>query len=470
MNPPLIAAAVLLYASAGQALASDFAWAIPIEPRAGGSFLRVQVPAHVYEIVTRADLGDLCVLNGAGERVPHALLPRRAGLAPARHVEAKPFALRARPAVPVENLDLRIEAGASGTLVKIGPAAGSGGRDEVLRAHLIDLSGVAFPVDAVELVLAEPDRALSSSVTVEASDDLTGWRVLASGAPVLNLVAAERRLTRLRIEFPPQQMKYLRLRWADAEPAPELSAVRVERAPQQRPPQRQWKAAVVAALQGHPGEYALALGGRHPTDRVRIPLAEPNAVVPVEVLTRTDATAPWRSLGSATLYTLLEGGREVRNTELSLSAAPAQDVLLRVDTRGGGFGRAAPTVEFGWVPHELIAVARGPGPFRLAYGSRSAPACGYPLETLIPGDAPQEPGTAARIEAAVTGAPLQLAGEAALRPRIEPRRVVLWAALVGGVLLLALMAWRLWRQTSARREADEKDCGPPDQEGDRAGR
>src|SRR5881397_861913 len=54
---------------------ADFAYGITMQPQSDRAFCRVDLPAVVYEGITRSDVGDLRVFNAAGETVPYAFLP-----------------------------------------------------------------------------------------------------------------------------------------------------------------------------------------------------------------------------------------------------------------------------------------------------------------------------------------------------------------------------------------------------------
>ena len=94
---------ILLALAQGAALATErpdvFAYGIPIKAGAQSALYEVEIPLAVYRGVTRSDLGDLRVFNGAGETVPHALKPREALHATAVGKARLPvFLCAARPA------------------------------------------------------------------------------------------------------------------------------------------------------------------------------------------------------------------------------------------------------------------------------------------------------------------------------------------------------------------------------------
>ena len=104
-------------------------------------------------------------------------------------------------------------------------------------------------------------------------------------------------------------------------------------------------------------------------------------------------------------------------------------------------------LEIGWVPEQITFLARGSGPYQLAFGSAVANNAEQPvaelLRTLDRSETKVTP-TAARI-----GERVVLGGDSSLHPGPAPlpwRRILLWAMLVGGVGLLAAMAMGLVRQ------------------------
>src|SRR5882757_1987999 len=56
---------------------TDYAYGLRIEASGSEALYDVTLPQAVYQGVTRRDLGDVRVFNGAGEVVPHAWRPRR---------------------------------------------------------------------------------------------------------------------------------------------------------------------------------------------------------------------------------------------------------------------------------------------------------------------------------------------------------------------------------------------------------
>jgi len=441
----LLPALLCLLASVGAAAQErpdQFAYSVPLELSEGSALYQIELPRSVYEGVTRGDLGDVRIFNGQGEVVPHAWEPRPApGTEPAPWVEVPFFPLRGKPGTPAEHLDIRAQRSASGTIVRI-VSSETGKTAPALLGYLVDATAFKRPMHALELDWRESGEGLSGNLRVEASDDLQRWRTLVPAAPLLSLEFGGHKLQRKTVDLPAAQYKYLRLSWPAGQEPIELTHLSIRPSDTLLEPARQWKQVPVRAAD-KTGDYRFEPGGHIPVDRLRVTLPEVNTLVPAQVLARNADDQPWQILASGVLYRLTHEGREVVNADLSLGRSDWQQWLLRIDPRGGGLGSGVPEIEVGWVPRQLVFVARGRGPFSLAYGNARADPADLAIQTLVPGwrsDAELKAATA-------TAGPQQmLAGPRALRTAPDYKTWALWGSLVLGVVLLGWMAWVLARE------------------------
>lgn len=441
-----LAAASLAFAADAPLRPDDFAFGLAIEPVAGAPLQQVTLPAAVYQSATRADLGDLRVFNAAGELVPHALR-RPAPATTAGEWAALPlFPLRGPAARSPEELSLRVEKSASGAIVSVRSGTGATG-DAPVVAWLIDASADKRAIDTLEVDWRDPAAGgFSGRLRIDASDDLRYWRIVTNDAALARLRHDGHLLEHRRIELAALRAKYLRLAWAEPGNGVPLTGVRAQRVAEVSPPAREWLALPAAAGE-RPGEYQFELRGRMPVDRARIRLPQPNMVAAMELRSRERATDPWRLRASGLLYRLNQNGRELANDEFALAYGGGDPYWQLSLARQEGTP-AAPVIELGWVPQTLVFVARGDGPFRLAYGSAGLTPGDYSVEQLLQQFAvrndieitPQP----ARLGAALTlGGPERLELPLSARPW---RRWLLWGVLGLGVALLGWMAWRLARQ------------------------
>ena len=425
----------------------DFSQGHELQVQAGQALHELTLPTAIHRGVTRADLGDLRVFNRAGQIVPHALRESPLEARAAARRVLPHFTVAAPPAGARADLFMTVRTRPDGTIVDVRSLGrgrpGAGGT----AAQVIDASQTKQPLHALELAWATPVAGFFTSVDVEASDDLQHWRRVKSRAPVASLEQGGHRLEQRRIELDGVRAKYLRLRWVEAG-APTLTRVSVELVPEVPPPRLDWER--VSASADDTGGLRFDLSGPLRAERLRIVPREHNSIAQIELLSRPDARTPWRVRGTALIYRLTVEGRTIEQQEAAVAAGTDREWLLRVANRESAFGGQPPTIDVGYRPAQLVFVARGEGPFLLAYGSGRAGPAARPLEGLLldmaRGDQKAVPARAS------LGAVKMLGGPDALRAPISPRDwkvMALWAVLVAGVLLLAWMAHRLIRQLSS---------------------
>ncbi len=447
---------------------SSFAYGITIRTDGGEALYRLELPRAVYRGAVRRDLGDLRVFNRAGEVVPHAFRPRATTEVQKREQVTLPFfPLYGEDAKQLDGLSLRVERRPSGTIIKLDERSGKQPSKKLL-AYLVDATALRDPVRALELEV-KSSAAYSANVSVEASDDLSSWRTVAAQAPLLSLQHEGAKLEQGRIEFASRKPKYLRISWTGMPAGAELGALRGEPGDARIDVARQWETVAGRPVADKIGDYAFDTQGVFPADRVRFELPQANTVAQIELFSRVRSDTPWRPVSRGTAYRLRRDGAEVSNPDMAIGENADRYWLLKADQKGGGLGAGEPKLLLGWIPNEIVWVARGEPPFTLAYGSRDAKPSAYSIESLVPGYsrdadldakvASTEP--AASVKSVGADAPTVLGGERALEERIDVKRWTLWAALVLGVAFLGWMAWRLLKQMDkSRGSSGPQDTSP----------
>lgn len=424
----------------------DFAYGYALDTPGVASVYALQLPVDVYRDLQRSDFGDLRVFNAQGQAVPHALLRP----APARETAARVVL----PVFPVRGgeptagtLAVRVNRDMNGTIIDVRndlPMV----KDKPVVAYIIDASRIDNALGKL-YVQWPATEGFVATVTLSASNDLNYWRTVVPSATLAELVHGGERLARNTIEFAPLKSKYLRLAWNSPGPPVEVSGVEADPAAKMQEPAPVW-----LTLDGHTetdkdGKPYLVFdtGGRFPVERANILLADANSLVRATLSSRADDKAEWRPRGGGLFYRLSRDGStaEFRNDAMVIGGTA--DRFWRVDVAAENGTAPAVKLEIGWVPEQIIFVARGSGPYQLAYGSAVANNAEQPvaelLRTLDRGDFKLTPAAARLGERVVLG------GESRLRPGPAPfpwRKILLWAVLVGGVALLAAMAMGLARQ------------------------
>jgi hypothetical protein len=192
--------------------------------------------------------------------------------------------------------------------------------------------------------------------------------------------------------------------------------------------------------------YEYDSSAMYPVDQVRLQFSEKNTLVTAGIFSRSDNTEPWRYRQGGSLYNLGEDAMSLVQDTVSIE--PVSDRYWRVEIVGGMSGDAGAVLEMGWIPHDLLFVAQGDGPYMLAYGSarlgNEALPGGMPelLTAMAKKDAEQ------LLKTATPGAEVELGGVGQRIPAPPPlpwKKWVLWGVLVIGVGIIAWMAVSLGR-------------------------
>jgi uncharacterized protein DUF3999 len=323
-----------------------------------------------------------------------------------------------------------IESGRGAINLQTAAAGTQSGR---INSYLLDGRALDVAVSALRLEWPEDAPDFAGRARVEASDTLSGWRVVAAGAPIANLHSTADRLVEQRMEIPATKARFWRISWVGQAAPFTLTAVFGEPAKQSVDALHASSSVAAASPGTKPGEFQYDLGATPPVDRVNLELPDLNTVVDVELLSREHPQDPWHSVRRGGFYRL----KDLRNGPVSVLQTSDRYWLVRTDPRQGGLGASAPQLTVEWVPHEIVFVARGAGPFYLAYGSSAAQPAAVSL-SMLPKDAAIAPAS--------LSAPETSGGDSLLLPpkaAFPWRTPLLWAVLIVGAALLGWMAYRL---------------------------
>ena len=465
MRSVLICGAVFLAAVASAARASDgpaFRYAAPITVSAPSAFVQLPLPATAYGRSASANLADLRIVDARGERVPFAVLaPRQPeALTTEQQRDATLYPLPTKPAAdgtwpaPIEvTIDgerigvKRLSAGATVT-----PATPSAG-------WLFDLGERQRDEPAPQsLRIAWSGPAeFTAAFRFDTSDDLRQWRSGGSGQ-LMALASPTGSLTQPALVLGADAGRFVRLVWADAATAPQLSAAKVIAA-QRGSKVLDAPVIIVASPSAEPAGKTASdataqralhfdLGGRLPIAQLELRWTRGTLVAPVQLRARDDADAPWRELGAAVFYRL-ERGSEVASSPPLAATTHARYIRVLPDPRAAALDAAQTQLVVQAPLASLVFAAQGQPPYTLQAGAKVTAPSALPMATLVPsldeererfGNATLGPWSEVSAVARAEQAQQQ---RAALRPWL------LWSVLLAGVAVLGFMVWRLARSTRA---------------------
>jgi hypothetical protein len=426
----------------------DFARGIRLLTDSQSAIYHLPLPGQVYETMVRDDLGDLRVFNNSGEIVPRAI--RRSGIqqtgATVRlDVPVFPVIRSSAELAAESSMDLEIDA--NGAIIRVRPGRNTRiAENEEISHYLIDLSGVKQNIARLDFGMTGSDAGYIRRFTLQSSTDLNTWQPLVADASLASFDYGSYSLHKNSVNLPGRQLKYLRFNWLDADAGGlrinSITAVLSAIATVQ---QRHTRQLTGIRAEAEMQLYEYDSGARYPVDRININLPEENTLFEAILRSRKGKDADWRIRHRGLFYKLVVDGNHLQQGELSINRIMDRYWQLEILTNNGA-GSEAPLLELGWVPDDLYFLARGQGPYVLAFGNAQINAPDQPVDALmnvLGTDVEDKLAAAAR-----PGEELVLKGDAALlqQRKIPWQRIMLWAVLLCGVLVTAVMAWRLVRQ------------------------
>lgn len=448
----LVSALMLVsFSSISQALTqNDFAYAADLRTTTGTPFYELEIPELVYKNISRNDLGDMRVLNGSGQVVPHGL--RNIEPEVVSHVsegEVPYFPLYLKQGDSNGDLHLNIKRNASGDVLDIKSSGSVAQSGERLSGYLVDLREWDKPVDTIKLSWETADnKSFIRKLKISVSEDLSNWKVITEEKSLVNLLYQTHQLIEDRIKLSSGRIKYLRITFTDDKPGLEITRVDVisTRASQQY--KKNWLNTDVVINEGAgapAGEYLFQHPLKSSLSELRVKLPENNTVVNVKILSRGSEDKPWQYRGAKLLYRLSVDGVNIQQQEVSLNASSDIFWKLVINQQGGGIGEGLPIIELAWKPQQLVFVARGEAPYTLVWGSVRVPAVTQDAKQILIG-VNQENTNSMLGSAYWLAETVRTVNLLSLTEADKPlnwRQWLLWAVLIFAAIILIWMAVRL---------------------------
>ncbi len=425
----------------------DFAYGVKINVPPGTPVAALSLPEQVYQNAYRSDLGDIRVFNAGGEPVPHMLRYARTQAAEATWQPLAFFPLPEEIKSNNGGYRVYVRTGPDGAVVRVDPRPEKTPANSV-RAYLIDASRLKR--DLIRLKLAWPpgDHNLMALFTVDTSDDLVHWKTIKNQSAISDIRYGRHRLLSDTITLKKGMQRYLRLQQTDSGPALPIFLVKGQLKPQGRSPIRAFVQLAGRSVPDTPGVFEYRTSGAFPIDRVNLIFDQANSMAQANIASRNDLKENWRRRLKGLFYRIDVDHTSLTSSPRAVTISIDRYWQLSVDASDSTIGSAVPRLEIGYRPHDLFFIARGSGPFTLAYGNTLAEPLKVNVAALFDGINRQRNTEIAhwvqpRREQIILGGPERLS------PKPTPlpiRRIVLWSILVSGVLVVAFMAIRLARR------------------------
>lgn len=427
----------------------DFSIHFTVQTAQGASLQRLALPKEALAALQSSSAADVRIFNGSGHAVPLAKIPLR-NLTIAAQSKNWPI----YPVMATTNqqqnlgLSLRIEKTAGRSIVRVIEGTNPHIRTTATQhiATLVDTRPIKGPLAllTVDAVMPPGEPIV---LTVTASTDLKTWRTLAQDVPVFHFGPAANApgsmnvlLTGMRVDN-----EYLRISWPQGA-AFNLRGVHITPAASSVAPQRH---GVPLTVQRDGKAYVVSIPFATPLQAIDIRPAGSDQLVPIQLSGRGSHSDKWRPLTTGVVYRINTAGAESLSPPIELNSVSLRELRIEPTANSAGFS-AAPQVSARLDPSEWVFVASGPPPFILAVGRAGAQSTQLPLASLIPGytaDAELKlPVAIVDVASATTRPPSQLTQLSQALGAPSARSLALWAVLIGGVLVLAGVAWAVMRQ------------------------
>lgn len=391
----------------------------PVQITQPAPFLTLEATAEAWQHSLGSDLRDWQLLDAQGRRVPFALLPDNLLATPER--ELKLFAL---PPAPTTVASAPPNRAPAGWLLDLGEPA-------------------AWPAEPRQLRLRWPEAAapFQAGYRLETSADLQSWQWLGTGQ-LLGLRTTEGApLAQPLVALPGRPLRYLRLVWDDAARAVQPDAATLLAQPAGAGPQQTTRTAALPAPDAD-GGWVIPLGGPQPLMSLTLAGNQGTWVLPVQVQTRASAKSPWQTVARSVFYRV-DRGPAPADTAPALALGLGASELRLLPPPGTALPPAN-SLRLDWSVRvtRVVWAAQGEPPFSLQVGAAAPETGPRPLADVVPDWSREQ----ARLGQSQLGAFTPQATTASAEPALPPRRLLLWAVLGVGVVLLAAVTWRLWRQ------------------------
>ncbi len=454
-------------------LPADYSHALSLSVTGKQGVVGFRLPQAVYLHARSAELNDLRVFDAAGGKPPFALyVPKPQNRIQRQSWPVKQFPVNAsgRQFQPVAALDLDIKTGTDGTLLSVKTKSHKdkqgtqvAGDEPALAGLILDLgqsghlenSDAKLLISALRFALPPDKQTYSAQVWLEASDNLKQWDTIA--AAELNWLVdtqTSETLANDRLEFEPRAFRYARLSWRSGEPL-RFAAITAESVGQTTEKPILEKLPLQPVAGRKPDDLMYRAGIAIPVEKIDLRFTEPNVVMPAQVGTYRELPGKqlgkpndwvFRPLTRAVFYQITQSGQPRRSAELPVSATHYAEWVVHPQTPT----TSKPELTLIWQPATLVFLASGPPPYTLAFGRDNMKSTAADLSQVAPGFSVQE---LLQLEQAQAG-PLQTrqtlsenvntANTAGISA--QNRTLVLWGVLLFGVVLLGVMASRLFKQ------------------------
>ncbi|MGL4768371.1 MAG: DUF3999 family protein [Formosimonas sp.] len=416
---------------------------LPIVLNSTDSVHQLTVPTRMLVNSYSPHLHDMVVVNGQGQTVPMAWLPvaqplqRRTHTLQAYLLSSDALQRNDYTQIQLNNGQVNITQSSTNTAHTLAVGA-------LLDARQLPAGEYTA---AVQLDIQTPAGQIVP-LTLESSTDLRNWQTLAE-AGVVQLPEQHQAVS---LAITPTQLhgQYIRIRWPQGQQV-RLNTVTVTNQVEQQPSTQSMELSLHdRGTGGLAGYLPPVLAGQNIVLHLRTQV--PNSNVPVWIGLKNDIQTTQKSKPTqhTVVFHLTQNGQTVRNGPIVVEHQ--QQNVIELSAPPGQNLPADLTASIELPVRRLVFVASGSAPYVLRFKEDNADAT-RPLSQLLPNGLAVEQLPVAHIDAAQVEAAFRLPYDGVALPSEPQSQKItwLWAALIGGVVLLAGMIAVIVRQLKRQK-------------------
>jgi uncharacterized protein DUF3999 len=435
----------LVNAADDNLMLEDYAKGIELIAEKEASIYQFSLPEQVYRHIANSDMSDIRVFNQAHEPVPHVIRQQKDnGESISETLELPYFPL---PFDEIALLDNKIDITVSseGKVIRIQSADEITGVNNSAKYYLIDASHIEYTIDSIDFKIKGKTSDYAKKIKLESSDDLNNWTPLINNATLTELEYGNYVLKKMRVELPNKRIKYLRFTWLDDANGLFIDSIKANFSKHYVTSKKTWATARLVNKNNEQATYEFNTDGLFNIEQVNIELPQDNTLIDVLIESRFSKDSEWENRYKGVFYKLYINDTEITREPVNLYSVKHRYWRIKLQSTDG-IGQAEPLLKYAWRSNDLYFLARGNGPFILAYGNANVNKSMQTSSKLMSIISRQS--HAEMVATAIASQEIILKGDLALvaKKELPWQRILLWLVLVMGVFVIAVMVFRLIRQ------------------------
>jgi hypothetical protein len=447
---------------------NDFAYGIEFFPGDKQAMQAVLLPEHFYQNLVSPNGGDFRVFDAHGQLMPFTVKQLQLKNENKSKIELAFYPVYTQQGDSLDSLALSLGNTDQGISLLINNKTSESSANSTLAAYIVDRQK-AKNLHSLDIEWREPRTGFIGPIKVEGSNDLIHWSTLVRDASLSRFEHQQQFIGNSTIFLPLHEGRYLRISWV-TDRSPFLVTSVVANVTDYRDETAEKTLETNLTLRLIDSDTLLPFGAAA-QNSYQFELPENLPIVAIELISNNDnyffladvyshapqaktseKSIPWLAHGELNQYRLTMSEQQLVSSAKVISSPKHRQWLLSFREPKNYNGGDLPQVKMSWLPEQLIFIAQGQPPYTLAYGNPNVETGVHQLSSLFARLKPEEwQNILARV--ITLPAPIELGGVSKLVATASPfpwKTLALWLVLILGVTTMAVMAYRLLRDSQTR--------------------